>query len=125
LIAKKSAGLTLNQLQSNMKNTLRDPKLLADQLRMAISNVVYGTTPSVPPLTREFMSDSLTAFVLAAIDKFEKGQKEHGGDLRDRNHNKEILNEILDIFWYREASSWPKDTSGKIQEVMSRQHHID
>ena len=108
-----------------MKNTLRDPKLLADQLRMAISNVVYVGTPHVSARVQELMSDSLTAFVIEAVEKYEQGQVEHGGDLRDRNHREEIAAETIDLFWYTAAANWPKDTDGKIQKIHSRSTHID
>lgn len=53
------------------------------------------------------MSESLMIFTKRATEKFIKGQKEHGGDIRDRNLPSELAQEVLDIFWYTSAQSWP------------------
>lgn len=56
--------------------------------------------------TIEHIADSLTAFCENAIAKFIKGQLEHGGKLEDRDLDKEITLELLDLFWYNEAKKW-------------------
>lgn len=47
------------------------------------------------------LARELENFVKSAITKFIKGQKEHGGDLSDRNLSAEIDNEIIDLVIYR------------------------
>ena len=54
------------------------------------------------------MSGSLTQFCEAAIEKFIKGQKEHGGNITDRDLDEEVRKELLDIFWYTSAKKWDK-----------------
>lgn len=58
--------------------------------------------------TVENMALSLASFAEEATLKYIKGQKEHGGHITDRDLNKEIRNEIIDIFWYSTAQSWLK-----------------
>lgn len=52
------------------------------------------------------MTDSLTLFVIGAIDKFMDGQEQHGGDICDRDLRAEIRDEQIDQFWYSEAEKW-------------------
>lgn len=52
------------------------------------------------------MSYSLAVFQYKAIAKFINGQKEHGGNLADRNLDEEISMEHIDLFWYNEAKAW-------------------
>jgi len=59
------------------------------------------------PIQVDLMSTSLALFIDSAIDKFLKGQLEHGGDIRDRDLDEEIKNEHIDLFWYNEARKWP------------------
>ena len=56
------------------------------------------------------MAISLENFTVRAIDKFVAGQKEHGGDIRNRNLGIEFAQEVIDQFWYGPfgAMSWPK-----------------
>jgi hypothetical protein len=54
----------------------------------------------------DLMTRSLTVFVERAVDKYMKGQKEHGGDIRDRDLTAEILNEQIDQWWYSQAMIW-------------------
>ena len=56
------------------------------------------------------METSLINFVINSTVKFIKGQKEHGGNLADRNLDEEITNETIDIYWYNEAKKWKEDT---------------
>jgi hypothetical protein len=42
----------------------------------------------------------LNTFVIAAIDKYVKGQKEHGGDLKDRDLLMELYAELVDSVIY-------------------------
>lgn len=50
---------------------------------------------------RVIFASELENFVFLAIQKFMKGQREHGGDLSDRDLNAEIDNEIIDLVIYR------------------------
>ena len=54
------------------------------------------------------MVKSLDSFILDSINKFVKGQLEHGGDIRDRYLDKEIRMEMIDSFWYQQAKLWKK-----------------
>jgi len=55
------------------------------------------------------MARSLAAFTEQSVTKFIAGQKEHGGDLRDRNLPAELSAEQIDSFWYGPfgAMNWP------------------
>jgi hypothetical protein len=44
------------------------------------------------------------------VNKFIKGQQEHGGDIRDRKLDDELYQEQIDTFWYNAARYW-KDAS--------------
>ena len=55
---------------------------------------------------RRLMASSLSVFVTKAVDKYFKGQKEHGGNITDKDLNAEIQNEITDLMWYNFANSW-------------------
>lgn len=54
------------------------------------------------------MARSLAIFAEHAIEKFIKGQKEHGGYIRDRDLMAELYAEQIDSFWYgpHGAMSW-------------------
>jgi len=52
------------------------------------------------------MSNSLTTFLEQATLKFIAGQKEHGGDIRNRDLDEEMRKEHIDLFWYAEAKGW-------------------
>lgn len=46
------------------------------------------------------------SLVNALFDKYLKGQKEHGGDIKDRDLTVELRLELLDALIYHEAQSW-------------------
>lgn len=48
-----------------------------------------------------------------ALVKFAKGQKEHGGDIRDRDLEHDETQEIMDLFLYRVT----KQTQAKVMNV--------
>lgn len=52
------------------------------------------------------MTESLTNFIIDATNKYIAGQKEHGGSITDRDLDKEIRHEQIDLFWYLEAKKW-------------------
>ena len=56
------------------------------------------------------MALSLTRFTRDSIEKFIKGQIEHGhiGRLEERDLDKETYNEIIDLFFYNQAKTWKK-----------------
>lgn len=54
----------------------------------------------LPPDKEHRIARQLAFFVTQAIEKYINGQKEHGGDLRDRDLPLELHKEILDLFWY-------------------------
>ena len=54
--------------------------------------------------SRYWMSKQLENFVHASVTKFIKGQREHGGDLLDRDPIIDLHQEIIDSFWYISAA---------------------
>lgn len=48
-----------------------------------------------------------------ALIKFAKGQREHGGDIRDRDLEADETQEIMDLFLYRAA----KQTQNKVLQI--------
>lgn len=69
-----------------------------EALKLAVSAVVQSR--GLPSATEIELTENLTNFVVCSVDKFVKGQKEHGGDIRDRDLNREMMNEIIDLFHY-------------------------
>lgn len=51
------------------------------------------------------MAKDIGDFVLASIGKYVAGQKEHGGRLINRDIDKDITNEIIDLFHYHRTNS--------------------
>lgn len=91
-----------------------EPKLMATQLRQAISNVVYKICGNhVISNQKEMMTESLVNFILDSVSKFAAGQKEHGGSITERNLSEETRKEIIDLFWYQSALKWPKPENGQ------------
>jgi len=92
----------------NQKKAVMTPTHLA--LLKAVENIVREADDLniVSEDITEQMVLSLTSFVLDAANKFVIGQQEHGGDIRSRNLNTEIKNEIIDLFWYNGAANWKK-----------------
>lgn len=80
-------------------------KIYTSDLYDAIEKLLEEFAPLCKSRHRD-MACSLACFVFDAIDKYEKGQKEHGGDVRDRNLKSEICKETIDLFWYNEALDW-------------------
>lgn len=60
------------------------------------------------PQQRGEMAVALADFVEDSIKKFINGQIEHGGNIADRDLDKEIRAETIDIFWYNTAKAWVK-----------------
>lgn len=67
----------------------------------------------VPRVRRVDMVMSLAVFVHEAIDKYYKGQIEHGGDICDRDLKREIRQEQIDQFWFTEAEKWKAANESK------------
>lgn len=55
------------------------------------------------------MADSLTTFCISAINKFIVGQKKHGGNIIDKDLDKEFQQEFIDMFWYMNAKNWKQN----------------
>jgi len=87
--------------------TLKEQKLL---VQTVIANYVAAVNKDfgrcITPEIESLMAKSLAKFVERAVDKFAKGQREHGGDIRDRDLGFELYQEQLDSFWYNEAEDW-------------------
>jgi hypothetical protein len=86
-------------------------------LKAAIAHIIHKQNPPnfdgeslLSPRVVELMSCSLGDFILSATDKFIAGAIVHGGDIRDRNIEKELQQELLDLFWYNAARQWPAKT---------------
>lgn len=77
-------------------------------LQAAIHNIARLEAPSVAPQVHALIAQDLAEFVFSAIKKFENGQKEHGGNITDRDLNLEISQEITDLFFYTRAQKWPR-----------------
>ena len=76
-------------------------------LREAIHAHVLSKFEGIENATRiRQMSESLSDFVLTAVEKFYNGFLEHGGDLKDVDLDQEIAKEAIDIFWYNAAKKW-------------------
>ncbi len=52
------------------------------------------------------MRRAIIYFIYKSIEKFIKGQEEHGGNLTERNLDEEVYNELIDLYWYNEANKW-------------------
>ena len=81
-------------------------KKLMDDIRGLI--LEEDTEGQLTPEIREYMATSLLIFVRNSVSKFLKGQQQHGGDIRDRDLLREMSQEHIDMFWYKEAMIWPK-----------------
>lgn len=79
-----------------------------DNLHNAIENVIFLGDPNgvLTQEIRDRMTESLTDNTWGKIDKFIKGQTEHGGDIRDRDLDAELSKELDDAFWYNAAKKW-------------------
>lgn len=82
---------------------------IRNYLRLQVGTAVakHGPKAQVSVPVQDLMSDDLVRFVEKAIEKFIKGQVEHGGDIRDRNLDHELMQETIDSFWYNSAKKWP------------------
>jgi hypothetical protein len=58
---------------------------------------------SLSPENQQFVKENIDSFVYRAVDKYVKGQKEHGGNLWDRDCLAESFLENIDLFWYLAA----------------------
>lgn len=83
---------------------------MKEDLNLYLSGYIYAKDKEeiLSQQTRQQMASSLASFVDEAIEKFIKGQKEHGGNLADRNLDHEIRMETIDFFWYQSAKDWKK-----------------
>lgn len=81
-----------------------------ENLKLILANYIgyvnkdYGDI--VPSNERISMAISLQQFIVQAVDKYFKGQKEHGGRLVDRNLTVDMRHEIIDMMWYNAAQEW-------------------
>jgi len=66
-------------------------------------------TDAIDTQTKENMSVSLASFIEHGVTKFIAGQREHGGNITDRNLDQELRNEITDIMWYNYAKDWKQN----------------
>lgn len=86
--------------------TKKDRDLLASQLGFIVS--MADATGTIPEKRRQQMAASLADFCCHAIIKYAAGQKEHGGDILDRDLKQEMVSEHIDMFWYQSAQQWTK-----------------
>lgn len=79
-------------------------------LKAHIGKFVAMHATCTPKELHPKMAESLTLFVVNATCKFDRGQREHGGDfLRDVDMVKEMAAEQLDFFWYNEGARWQRE----------------
>lgn len=91
------------------------------ELNAAIVDVLerklFTANVNLPVELKENMVISLGDFIRDSLDKYIAGQKEHGGDLRDRNLDEEIRKEQIDMFWYSEAKKWKGEKNNKYEHI--------
>lgn len=75
-------------------------------LRCAMATVLQDCYTAISPVEARFLSTAFSARMLRLFDKFEKGTKEHGGNLFKASLEKETDNEILDLEVYTEAKAY-------------------
>lgn len=66
--------------------------------------------PIIPPKAQNLLFDILNNIIHDTIEKFEKGQIEHGGNLMERNLDVELHQESLDSIIYSTANKIKKLT---------------
>ena len=102
----------------NLKNKLKyqDSNLITftfiSKVNESIKNLILTIDNKHENIDEETivrMSESLTIFCYDAINKFIAGQKKHGGKITDKDLDKEINQELLDLFWYLNAKIWKYD----------------
>jgi len=64
---------------------------------------MIDNTHALDSAKRSDLTIDLAKFVVRAIEKYVAGQKEHGGSIRDRDLPEEIINEIIDLYFYTQA----------------------
>jgi hypothetical protein len=69
----------------------------------------------------EIRDHALDLFRAHAADKYDRGQAEHGGLITDRELDKEIFHEAIDLVFYSAALSMKKElATGKIAALLHR-----
>lgn len=88
--------------------TTTEPPTCRDFLRARILKLINekDSTSILSDDTRLKMSAGLAVFIDLAIDKFLKGQLEHGGQLESRDLDRDMGFEIIDLMWYQLAKGW-------------------
>lgn len=77
-------------------------------LKNAIGHFIHMYASNCDAKTKGFMTMALTFFVQDAVEKFDKGQKEHGGDFLTVDFDREMRQEFLDFFWYNAGKTYTK-----------------
>ena len=94
----------IEELTKLINTTIKETESLMKEIEKLIE--ILDKDNILSQLTRDKINIALTRFVEKSILKFIVGQKEHGGNLEDRNLDEEIYNEILDLHWYLTAKEW-------------------
>ncbi len=69
-----------------------------------LSAYLFVEQYKLPYREADMIINSLSDFVDDSMKKYIKGSKEHGGNFIDGcDHNKEIYQESIDLFWYVRA----------------------
>lgn len=89
------------------------PSDIAELLKSNILELIR-TCPNAHLLTddiKQFMANSLTESIYRRINKFIKGQQEHGGNFLEGriNYAEEIRAEIDDLHWYIDGLLFYRD----------------
>ena len=99
-----AAPPTISQMINNHQTNLK--LILADYIGYV--NEDFGKILSYDE--RMLMAATLQQFLIKAVDKYFKGQKEHGGSITNRDLQAEIQHEIIDLMWYNAAVGWKNKT---------------
>lgn len=54
------------------------------------------------------LNNILKEFLVSSVSKFIQGQKEHGGKLIERDLDRDISEELIDLFWYHSFNKLKK-----------------
>lgn len=94
---QKTKASLRNQLVNPDLNELRYCKLVPIIRQMIVTVDVDNV---ISHDDRALMTRDLSEFVVESIQKYEKGQKQHGGRLRDRALLNDMKEELHDLFHY-------------------------
>ena len=69
-------------------------------VRAAILNAEHENKSVLTDEQRELLVSQCRTLLMRGASKWVAGQKEHGGDIRERDLKHEIVDEAIDLFFY-------------------------